>query len=211
MNNDRLYSHANYLAIFTIVYNLVEGVVSMGFGASDETLSLFGFGVDSFIEVMSAFGVWHMIRRIRQNGGESRDEFERRALTITGAAFYLLTAGLVLGAALALWEDHAPVTTFWGVVVSLASLSFMGYLIHEKTKVGKALNSQAILADAACSRACLYLSLVLLLSSLGYYLTGFGKLDALGALGIAWFAFREGREAFQKARGQSCGCSCCGT
>jgi peptidoglycan/LPS O-acetylase OafA/YrhL len=51
---------------------------------------LFGFGVDSFIEVFSAVGVWHMIRRIRANGVETRDEFERRALRIIGASFYLL-------------------------------------------------------------------------------------------------------------------------
>ena len=73
VNRSRLYARANFLALFTIFYNLVEGLVSTGFGASDETLSLFGFGVDSFIEVLSAVGVWHMIRRIRRNGGESRD------------------------------------------------------------------------------------------------------------------------------------------
>jgi hypothetical protein len=36
---------------------------------------------------MSAVGVWHMIRRIRNNGGETRDIFEERALKITGLAF----------------------------------------------------------------------------------------------------------------------------
>ncbi len=209
MRNGRLYSRAHSLAVFTILYNLVEGLVSMGFGASDETLSLFGFGVDSFIEVISAVGVWHMLRRIRANGEENRDEFERRALSITGTAFYLLAVGLVAGTAVALWEGHAPVTTVWGIVVSLVSLTVMGFLIHAKTKVGKSLNSQALLADAACSRVCLYLSVVLLVSSLGYALTGLEKLDALGALVIAWFSFREGREAFEKAKGNGCGCSCC--
>lgn len=204
----QLYARATWLALFTIIYNIVEGLVSVWAGAADETLALFGFGVDSFIEVISAVGVWHMLRRISANGGESRDEFERRALRITGGAFYLLTIGLVLSAVISLQQQHKPETTLWGIVISLGSMSFMWYLIRQKTRVGTALGSQAILADAACSRACLYLSLVLLLSSAGYELTGIGSLDAIGALLIAWLAFREGRESFDKAKGLNCSCSC---
>lgn len=204
----QLYARATWLALFTIIYNIAEGLVSVWAGAADETLALFGFGVDSFIEVISAVGVWHMLRRISANGGESRDEFERRALRITGGAFYLLTIGLVLSAVVSLQQQHKPETTLWGIAVSLFSISFMWYLIRQKTKVGTALNSPAILADAACSRACLYLSLVLMLSSAGYELTGIGSLDAIGALLIAWLSFREGRESFGKAQGLNCSCSC---
>lgn len=48
----KLYTIANYLAIITIGYNVVEGIASVWLGAADETLSLFGFGVDSFVEVI---------------------------------------------------------------------------------------------------------------------------------------------------------------
>jgi divalent metal cation (Fe/Co/Zn/Cd) transporter len=206
-----LYRRAGYLAVFTIVYNLLEGIVSVWFGTADETLVLLGFGVDSFIEVVSAVGVWHMLRRIRGNNGETRDEFEQRALRITGAAFYLLSAGLVLTAALNLYQGHKPEATLPGVIISSLSISFMWYLIYGKTKVGTALGSQAILADAACSKACVWLSLVLLAASLGYELTGIGSLDAIGALFIAWLTWREGRESFQKAAGMACSCCCSST
>lgn len=206
------YQRASYLALFTIFYNILEGLVSVWMGASDETLALFGFGADSFIEVISAVGVWHMLQRIRANAGESRDEFEQRALRITGVSFYLLTTGLVATAFLNLYQHHKPDTTFWGVVVSLVSVSFMWYLIRQKTAVGRALNSPAILADAACSRACLYFSLALLVSSAGYELTGVGSLDAVGAILIAYLSLREGREAFAKAKGMACTCGCsCGS
>jgi divalent metal cation (Fe/Co/Zn/Cd) transporter len=206
--NENLYRKANYLALFTIIYNLVEGLIAVALGAADETLALFGFGVDSFIEVISAVGVWHMLRRIKANGGETRDEFEQRALRITGFAFYALTAGLVLTAGINLYQGHKPETTLWGVVISLISISFMWYLIHQKTRVGTALNSAAILADAACSRACVYMSVVLMISSFGYELTGIGSLDAIGALFISWLTFKEGRESFEKASGMDCSCSC---
>jgi divalent metal cation (Fe/Co/Zn/Cd) transporter len=158
------------------------------------------------VEVISGIGIWHMVHRIQANGGESQDAFERRALRITGGAFYLLTAGLAVSAGLSFYERHRPVSTRWGVVVSLVSIAFMWALIRAKVAVGNALGSAALLADAACSRACLYLSLVLLAASAGYLLTGIGGCDAAGALLIAWFAAKEGREAFAKARGLACGC-----
>ncbi|MBT1075327.1 cation transporter [Geobacter grbiciae] len=206
-----LYRKAAILALITISYNIIEGIVSVWFGAADETLSLFGFGLDSFVEVISGVGIWHMVRRLRRGEEEKRDSFERRALRITGGAFYLLAAGLVVTAGLSIYSGHRPETTVWGIVVSLVSISFMWLLIRHKMKVGKALNSPAILADAACSRACLLLSVVLLAASAGYELTGIGYLDSLGSLAIAWLAFREGREAFGKADGMACSCSCaCG-
>jgi divalent metal cation (Fe/Co/Zn/Cd) transporter len=206
--NEQNYSRATLLALITIFYNLVEGSVSVWMGTADETLALFGFGVDSFIEVISAIGVWHMLRRIKANGNETRDEFEQLALRITGTAFYILTAGLLLTAALNLYQQHRPETTLWGIVISVISISFMWLLIRKKTQVGTALNSPAILADAACSRACLYLSVVLMISSIGYEFTGIGSLDAIGAVLIAWLTFREGKESFAKAKGMNCTCSC---
>jgi divalent metal cation (Fe/Co/Zn/Cd) transporter len=202
----RLYAMANLLAIFTIGYNIIEGMVSVWLGVADETLSLFGFGVDSFVEVISGIGIWHMIRRIQADGMETKDKFEQQALRITGWAFYILTFGLVLSAGLSLYEQHKPSSTFWGIIVSLVSITFMWLLIHYKKKVGTALSSSAILADAACSKACLYLSLVLLIASAGYELTGLTIFDSAGAVLIAYFSYREGKEAFQKSRGLSCCC-----
>jgi hypothetical protein len=48
---DKLFRMAQWLAIATIVYNILEGLVSVYFGFEDESLALFGFGIDSFIEV----------------------------------------------------------------------------------------------------------------------------------------------------------------
>lgn len=204
----RQYDLALWLAVFTVVYNIFEGLVSIYFGLEDETLSLLGFGIDSFVEVISGIGIWHMVLRIRRHEAENPDRFEKTALRITAVAFYLLTVGLLATAALNLSTGHRPVTTFWGTVVSLISISFMWLLIHYKVKVGTALGSQAIIADAHCSRACLHFSLVLLVASLGYQLTGIGHIDAVGAIVIAALSLREGREAWSKAKGiQSCGCS----
>lgn len=205
---ERLYKQANLLALITIGYNILEGLVSIWFGLADETIALFGFGADSFVEVISGIGIWHMLRRqAAATCQTNRDAFEQRALRITGTAFYMLTTGLIATAILNLWQGHAPETTFWGIVVSLVSIVSMWLLIRAKMRVGTALKSDAILADAACTRTCLQLSVVLLVASGGYELTGISLFDSLGSLLIAWLSWREGREAFGKARGKSC---CCG-
>jgi len=196
------------LAIFTVLYNIAEGIVSIWFGLEDETLTLLGFGIDSFVEVISGLGIWHMVWRMRHAGEEDPDRFERTALRITGYAFYLLTAGLVATAFLNIYTASQPQTTFWGTVIALISISFMWLLIHYKLKVGTLLGSQAIIADAHCSRACMHFSIVLLLASLGYQLTGIGYIDSIGALLIAWLSYKEGREALAKSLGiSSCGCN----
>lgn len=204
----RLYKAAYILSIITILYNLVEGAVSTFLGYEDETLSLFGFGVDSFVEVISGVGIWHMLRRIKNKGETDRDLFEKTALKITGTSFYILVTGLVISSVYNLMAGHAPETTFWGIVISIISIITMTLLIKYKLVVGKALNSDAIIADANCTKTCLYLSIILLISSAGYELTGIGGIDSVGALAIAWFSFKEGKEAFDKARtGINCGCA----
>lgn len=208
--NPALYKWAAVLALITIFYNLGEGLISVLFGLEDESFALFGFGLDSFVEVSSGIGIWHMIRRIQRNEGESADHFERSALRITGSGFYLLTAGLAAMALVNLYQGHKPETTFWGTVISLISILTMWLLIHYKVKVGKALASPAILADAACTRACLQLSFVLLAASLGYRFTGIGGFDSLGTLVIAGLCWREGKEAFAKAQSGSFACACGG-
>lgn len=210
MKSDRLYSRATALALITIAYNIIEGLVSVHFGLEDGSMALFGFGVDSFVEVVSGIGIWHMVRRIRSSGSETPDRFEETALRITGTGFFVLAAGLSAASAVDLYRGHRPETTVWGIVVSVISIAAMWLLIRFKVKVGKELGSEAILSDAACTRACLQLSIVLLLASVGYELTGIGGIDSVGTFVIAGLCLREGREAFEKAKAKSFACACGG-
>ena len=201
------YDLAFILGIFTIAYNLIEGIIATWFGFEDETLALFGFGVDSFIELISGIGIVYMVMRIRKQPHSDRSRFEKTALKITGFSFYLLVAGLTASSLLSIYLGRKPVTTFWGVIVSLISIVVMLFLIYGKIKTGKALNSDAILADANCTKVCIYMSCVLLASSAIYEFTGFAYADALGTLGLAWFSFEEGKECFEKAASNKhCGC-----
>lgn len=203
----RLYKSAFGLALFTIVYNIVEGIVSTYFGYENESLALFGFGIDSFIEVISGLGITHMVLRIRFNPNSNRDKFEKTALRITGFSFYGLVIGLVITSIYNIGTGHKPETTFWGVIISIVSILIMWALIVGKKKVGKQLESDAILADAECTKVCIYMSIILLISSGIYELANLAYIDSIGTLGLAYFSFKEGAECFEKARHNKY-CSC---
>jgi divalent metal cation (Fe/Co/Zn/Cd) transporter len=208
-NELKLYKTAYQLSLFTIFYNILEGVLAMLFGYQDETLVLFGFGADSFIEVMSGVGIAVMILRIRQNTASNKSRFEIKALQITGTSFYLLSAGLLAGIVVNLINHHKPETTIWGVIISLISLLVMVWLMNAKKKIGRLLHSEPIVADANCTKVCVYMSLVLLAASLIYEFTGFAYADMMGSAGLIYFSISEGKEAFEKAKGKACSCDHC--
>lgn len=208
---EKLYKRAWQLSLFTIFYNVLEGIVSMILGYHDETLALFGFGVDSFIEVMSGIGIAVMILRIKQNPNSPKNSFEITALKITGTAFYLLSIGLLVGIILNIINKHKPETTLWGIIISLVSIVVMLWLMSAKKSIGKKLNSEPIISDSNCTKICVYMSVVLLISSLIYEVTGFAYADAIGAAGLIYFSFTEGKEAFEKAKGKTCACDDCET
>ena len=205
---NKLLRTAFILSLITIFYNIMEGLISVYFGAGDETLALFGFGADSFVEVISGIGIAHMIFRMKYSKVQKRDAFEKTALKITGTVFFILTAGLVLGSVLNFINDVKPATTIPGIVIAVISIATMYWLMTTKLNVGKSLKSDAIIADANCTKTCFYLSFILLASSGLYELFNIAYFDIIGSLGIAYFAFSEGREAFEKVRSGNLACNC---
>ncbi|MBD2705782.1 cation transporter [Spirosoma sp. BT702] len=204
---DKRWNIATGLALFTVLYNIGEGIVSLYFGAHDEALTLAGFGVDSFIEVISGLGILAMIARLRRFGDKNRGSFERLALRITGICFYVLVAGLVAGAMFSIWKQQKPETTIARIVVSLLSIAIMRGLAWWKIRIGEELNSASIIADAKCTMVCVYMSVVMLASSVLFEVLHLPYIDAIGMMGLAWFSFKEGQESFEKAKGAV---TCCG-
>jgi divalent metal cation (Fe/Co/Zn/Cd) transporter len=199
-NQETLYRVAFRLSLFTIFYNIAEGLVAMFFGYKDDSLTLFGFGVDSFIEVISGLGIAHMVLRVQRNLTDNTYDFERTALKVTGYSFYALVVGLLATSLNNLITGQKPETTLIGVIISLISIAVMIELKRRKAKIGVALKSDAILADAECTQVCIYMSIVLLVASGIYELTKISYVDIVGSLALAYLSFKEGRECFEKAK-----------
>jgi divalent metal cation (Fe/Co/Zn/Cd) transporter len=201
---------ARRLAWFTVGYNILEGLVSVAFGLKDGSLSLFGFGLDSFIEVLSAVIILWRLRR-EFDGGAGSVQRERLSTRGIGILFALLTAVIAVNSALRLMNHVHPETALPGIIISLASLSFMYWLYTAKMRVAKALDSRALKSDAVCSLACIWLSVVLLAGSGVYFLTKVWWIDSAAAIVIAGLILREGIENIQGSLKKDFdGCCSCG-
>ena len=193
------------LAGLTIAYNLVEGLVSMGFGWADDSVALFGFGADSFIEVASALLV---LWKLRDHADLAR---ERRAALGIGWLFQFLALGILGGSLWQLWAHRHPPTTVPGLIIALLSLACMAFLWRAKLRAARALDSATLAADAACSRACIQLSGVLFLGSLLFLVApALWWVDGAAAMGLALLIGREGLGMVRAARSEhfSGGCGC---
>ena len=141
-----------------------------------------------------------MVTRIQADPNSNRDKYERTALRVTGFSFYALVLGLLATSIYNIATGQQPTTTFWGVIISIVSIAIMCGLVYYKTKVGKALNSPAIIADADCTKVCIYMSVVLLASSALYQFAKLPYTDSIVAFVFAYLSFKEGRECFEKAK-----------
>jgi len=106
-----LMDRAILLSWFTIAYNLIEGVVSIYFGVSDDSMALAGFGADSFIEVFSAMLVLWRFRSEEGVGAGLSIDRERRATLGIGGLFVLLALLTAAGACAQLYKGGHPATT----------------------------------------------------------------------------------------------------
>jgi len=187
------------LEYFTITWNALEGLVAVVAGAIAGSISLVGFGIDSFIEVTSgSVLLWRMSVDAEVH---RRELNERRALRIVGACFLLLAAYITYESALDLWSRRAPEHSIPGIILACVSLIVMPLLSRAKRKVGRALGSAAMHADAKQTEFCTYLSAILLAGLLLNILFGLWWADPVAALIMVPIVAKEGIEGLQ---GKAC-------
>ena len=187
------------LEYFTIFWNVLEGIVAVVAGAIAGSVSLVGFGIDSFIEVIS--GATLLWRMAVDADAEKREQNETLALRIVGFCFLALALYVTYEAVIDLWHKQAPKHSTVGIVLACASLIVMPLLSRAKRKVGRALGSAAMHADAKQTDFCMYLSAILLVGLLLNALLGLWWADPVAALVMAPMIAREGIEG---VRGKSC-------
>ena len=191
----RLARIAVALAWFTIAYNIVEGVVAVWAGAEARAISLIGFGVDSGIEVAAAAVVLVRLTTALR-GAEPDERKERIALRIIAVTFFLLAAYVVVEGVRNLIAGERPDTSIVGIVLTGISIVVMPLLALAKRRVGRELDSRLVLADAAETALCAWLSVSTFAGLVAYALFGWTWLDSVAGFIIAIFAINEGREAW---------------
>ncbi len=191
----RLGRRARLLAGASVAYNVVEAVVAVGAGLVAGSVALVGFGLDSTVEVSSGLIV---LWQFRHPLPEAR---EQRALRLMAVSFFALAAYVGVESVRGLLGDSRPDASPVGIGLAVASLLVMPLLSVAQRRTGRALGSQAVVADSTQTLLCTYLSAVLLVGLLLNATLGWSWADPLAGLVIAAVAVKEGREAW---RGEAC-------
>src|SRR5437016_4842150 len=115
--------HGRRLEYFTIAWNALEGLVAVVAGAIAGSISLVGFGIDSFIEVTSgSVLLWRMFVDAEV---QRRELNERRALQVVGVCFLFLASYIAYESAMDLWSRRAPEHSIPGIVLACVPLGVL--------------------------------------------------------------------------------------
>ena len=191
------------LEYLTIGWNAVEGAVAVWAGIIAGSISLIAFGADSLIELASAAALlWRM--SVDANI-EQRERNEKHALRIVGICFLSLGVYILYESASDLLRKRVPEHSLPGIILACLALVIMPLLARGKRKLGNALTSTAMTADAKQSEFCAYLSAILLGGLALNAAFGLWWADPVAALIMVPIIVHEGVEG---VRGKSCeGCS----
>jgi divalent metal cation (Fe/Co/Zn/Cd) transporter len=183
------------LEIFTLLWMTVEAAVAVAAGVAAGSIALLAFGLDSVIEFVAALVVLGEFRA--EQAGRARSGGEQRALRVIGVTFLLLAAYVVAEAGYTLIAASKPESSVAGVAVSAAALLVMPVLAACKRSVGRDLGSEMLLADAAESLFCAYLSAAVLVGLLFNAVLGWWWADPVAALAVVPLVIKEGAEALK--------------
>jgi len=193
------------LEIFTLLWNVLEGVVAVAAGTVSGSVALIGFGVDSFVETASAVVVgWRLRAELRDGSAEAGERFEPVASRIAGALLLALSTYIVIDAGRRLLGFGSEAReSLLGIALTSVSMVVMPFLGWAKLRTATALQSRALRADAYETIACAWLSLTTLVGLVLNALFGWWWADPLAALCLVPLIVREGLEGL---RGGECAC-----
>lgn len=182
------------LSCFSICWEIIEGTTSVYFGSKEGSVSLWEFGADSLIEMLSAtLIVYRFYSQIFNKSEPSDNNRKERVVTfLVGLLLGLLALATMAVSIHGLVIKSAPSSTIPGIIISAISFCVMFGLYISKTVTGVQLNSSAVLSDAICTYCCMQLSTCVFISSVAFYFDrSLWWLDSAFALGISILITRE--------------------
>jgi divalent metal cation (Fe/Co/Zn/Cd) transporter len=203
LDRQQIAQRGKRLEYFTIAWNTIEGLVAVVARVFAGSISLVGFGIDSFIEVTS--GVALLWRMSVDADVHRRERNERLALRIVGICFVALAVYIGYESITGLVHKKVPESSLAGIILAVVALVVMPLLSRAKRRVGNELGSAAMKADAKQATFCTYLSAILLAGLLLNAAFGIWWADPVAALIMVPIIAKEGYDGIQ---GKACD-SCC--
>ena len=139
-----------------------------------------------------------LVRLLATLRGEEPDEDkERRALKFIAVTFFALAAYVVLEGVRDLITGETPNTSIVGIAITGLSIIIMPWLARAKRKAGEQMGSRLVIADAAETKLCAWLSVSTFAGLIAFAVFGLPWIDAVAGFVIAVFAVMEGKEAWE--------------
>jgi len=161
---------ALYLAYFTVGYNLLEGLISILAGRHIGSISLIGFGLDSFIESFSSVVlIWRFTKIIPE---EKEHEFEEKAVKLIAGTFFILGAYILFQSIQKLLNHEGPEQSGIGIIIAIVSIIVMTGLYKLKNRFGRKHHLPSLVADSKQTLACIMMSFALLIGLVPNFLFG---------------------------------------
>lgn len=191
-----LYKKGLWLEYFTVGYNILEGLASVGAGIIAGSIALIGFGLDSFVESLSGSV---LIWRLRQHSDDDEKErsLEQKAIKFVAYSFFILAIYVAYEALKKLYFREIPEGSLIGIIVASLSIIIMPILSNQKRQTGEMIGSRALIADSKETIICVFLSVTLLVGLLLNYFLGWWWADPVASLVIVGFLIKEGRELLE--------------
>ena len=171
------------LIIFTIVYNLVEGIFALYLGIGENSTTLLSFGLDSFIEIFASI--------IALLGLSTKSKISQQfAEKLIAYSFLVLVFFIIFKSSYDLLNSYKPEPSFYGIRIALVSIFVEGPLSYKKFQIGKASNNLVIIAEAKETLFCLNLSVLVIVGVGVNYFTDLWYFDPIAALlMIPWLLY----------------------
>ena len=143
-----------------------------------------------------------VLQRLRAelNSGQLDKARVRRALRFVAITFFVLAAYLTVEGARDLLSGAGPNISAVGIGLTGMSIIVMPMLARAKRRLGEQMQSRLVIADAAETKLCAWLSVSTFAGLVGYALVGWTWIDPVAGLVIAGFAVMEGKEAWEGER-----------
>jgi divalent metal cation (Fe/Co/Zn/Cd) transporter len=199
MDRAAIARRGHHLELFTIGWAVLEAAIALATAMKSHSVSLAGFGFDSLIEVVS--GTALMWRMSHEMDHHRRHRAEHVSIRIAGVCLLALAAYVFIEATFNLVNHRTSETSWVGIAVTTAAVFFMPLLSDAKRKVGRALNSAAMMTDAKQNDFCMYQAVIVLFGLVVHTAFGIGWADSAAALLLVPLLLKAG---ILSLKGEAC-------
>lgn len=183
-----------WLEYATLGWNVAGTGIALWAGVQAHSLSLFGFGLDSAIEIFASVVVVWQLKALNTNT-------ERFALKLIGSAFFALSLYLLVRASQVLLLQTHPQASIIGALWLAVTAIAMLLLAYGKRSVGRRIPNRVLQEEAIVTVIDGLLAFALLAGVLLDMYFGLWWADPLASLALVFFGAREALHIFKGEHG----------